>query len=411
MAGKRQHFIPKFLQEGFIDSTRRGKKSTWVFRRDTQPFNTNIANVGVEGKFYTSDQDTTVDDAITKDENDFSVLLNEIRSESHSVLSDSNLPRLIAHLEIRTRNLRENLFQVSEFLVSQIVDFMSNEEMFTSWLKSTIYDRPSIIRESIEQHIKEHNFPEFFIEPLLMMATRAGPDLIDQNKPEYITQVSLFREIFHRDLRKLIKGSHIKALKKSIAPDAKIEWYEHLIYKVVSVSKNNSMILGDSTVIFHTESARIYKPFLEESDKLLAVYLPISSNQVLVGSKYPFSILPSDIQEAAARCSLEYFIADANTDRNRTLQTIVGSNAQLLSKEEMKSMIDTVFSEKESSVNVSVYPVFDCLAQIFTAPDNQNNDSIALILETVWGRQGFLLNKDMANDLLEVLTELTESLD
>ena len=411
MAGKRQHFIPRFLQEGFVDSTKRGKKSTWVFRHDTQPFNTNIANVGVEGKFYTSDQDTTVDDAITKAENDFSALLNEIRAESNSALLDSNLPRLIAHLEIRTRNLRENLLQVGEFLVSQFVDFMSNEEMFSSWLKSTIYDRPSIIREGFEQHVKEHNLPEFFIEPLMMIATRAGPDLIDQNKPSYVMQAGLFREIFRRDLKKSIKGGHIKALKTSIAPDTKIEWYKHLTYKVVSISKDNPVILGDSVVVFHTESAKLYKPFLEEGDKLLAVYLPISSNQVLVGFKYPYSILPTGIQEAAARCSLEYFIADANTDRNRTLQTIVGSNAQLLSKEEMKSMFETTFFERESSVNVSVYPVFDCLAQIFTTPDNQNNDSIALVLETVWGRQGFLLDKDMVSRLLRVLTELAERLD
>ena len=410
MAGKRQHFIPKFLQEGFVDSTKRGKKSTWVFRRNTQPFNTNIANVGVEGKFYTSDEDTTVDDAITKAENDFSALLNEIRAESDSALSDSNLPGLIAHLEIRTRNLRENVLQVSEFLVSQIVDFMSNEEMFSSWLKSIIHNRPSIIREGFEKHIKEHNWPEFFIEPLMMIATRAGPDLIDQNKATYATQAELLREIFRRDLEESIKGGHIKALKKSIAPDAKIERYKHLTYKVVSTSKNSSVILGDSTVIFHTESAKLYKPFLEKGDELLAVYLPISSNQVLVGFQYS-CILPTDIQEAAARCSLEYFIADANTDRNRTLQTIIGDNAQLLSKEEMESMIETVFSEKESSVNVSMYPVFDCLAQISTTSDNQNNDSIALVLKTVWGRQGFLLDKDMTNHLLRVLTELAERLD
>ena len=411
MAGKRQHFIPKFLQEGFADSTKRGRKFTWVFQRDAQPFNTNIANVGVEGKFYTSDQDTTVDDVITKAESDFSTLLNEIRSENDSALSDSNLPRLIAHLEIRTRNLRENLLQASEFLMSQIIDFMSNEEMFSSWLKSTIYDRPSIIRESVEKHIKEHNLPEFFIEPLLMMATRAGPDLIDQNKAAYVTQAGLFRKILRHDLEKLIKGSHIKALKTSIAPDVKIERYKHLIYKVVSTSKDNPVILGDSIVIFRTENAKLYKTFLEKSDKLLAVYLPISSNQVLVGSKYSYNIFPTDIQEAAARCSLEYFIADANTDRNRTLQTIIGSNAQLLSQEKMKSMIETAFSEKESSVNVSAYPVFDCLAQVCAISDNQNNDSIALVLETVWGRQGFLLDKDMASRLLRVLTELTERLD
>jgi hypothetical protein len=42
MAGKRQHFIPQFIQSGFASHVSGDEIYTWVYRKEAKPFNTNI---------------------------------------------------------------------------------------------------------------------------------------------------------------------------------------------------------------------------------------------------------------------------------------------------------------------------------------------------------------------------------
>src|SRR5205814_10074769 len=65
MAGVRQHIIPQFLLKGFASRTTSKAAFTWVYRKRAPPFETNIINVTVEGKFYDKDAETSADDLIT----------------------------------------------------------------------------------------------------------------------------------------------------------------------------------------------------------------------------------------------------------------------------------------------------------------------------------------------------------
>lgn len=134
MAGKRQHFIPQFLQEGFATRNSQDKPQTWVFRRDKPPFKSNIVNVGVESMFYTNESDSEVDEAITIAESEFSALVRGLRIGEPSCIADPKLSILIAHLEARTRHLRENFLQIGNFIVSGFLNFMSDEDAFADFL-------------------------------------------------------------------------------------------------------------------------------------------------------------------------------------------------------------------------------------------------------------------------------------
>jgi uncharacterized protein DUF4238 len=80
MGGKRQHFVPRFLQSGFGSHRNGDEVFTWVYRKGAATFNTNVANVGVEGLFYTEGDDPYVDDLITEAESDFSKLVEDLRA-------------------------------------------------------------------------------------------------------------------------------------------------------------------------------------------------------------------------------------------------------------------------------------------------------------------------------------------
>ena len=119
MAGKRQHFIPRFLQEG-VASHRKGDEAfTWVYRKGRPPFNTNIANVGVESSFYTEGDDTEVDDRITDAEVEFSQRVRQLRTIMPGQVSDPRLASFIAHLEVRTRHVRQAFFRLGGYALSR----------------------------------------------------------------------------------------------------------------------------------------------------------------------------------------------------------------------------------------------------------------------------------------------------
>ncbi|HGG7003028.1 TPA: DUF4238 domain-containing protein, partial [Salmonella enterica subsp. enterica serovar Abortusovis] len=64
MAGKRQHFIPRFLQRAF-SIERNGKYFTNWYRKDYSKNNMIIENIGLENKFYSIFDDSSVDDKMT----------------------------------------------------------------------------------------------------------------------------------------------------------------------------------------------------------------------------------------------------------------------------------------------------------------------------------------------------------
>lgn len=47
MAGKRQHYIPRFLQRGFLDVSDSKADRTWLYRRGEKPRLVGIRDVGV----------------------------------------------------------------------------------------------------------------------------------------------------------------------------------------------------------------------------------------------------------------------------------------------------------------------------------------------------------------------------
>lgn len=89
MSGKRQHFIPRFLQKGFASHTEDGEIYTWVFKKNREPFNTNLINVGVEKYFYTDQSNSIADDKITEAEDSYSKLIKNLRTQPFGPVSDS----------------------------------------------------------------------------------------------------------------------------------------------------------------------------------------------------------------------------------------------------------------------------------------------------------------------------------
>ena len=209
----------------------------------------------------------------------------------------------------------------------------------SEWLKRKLLSDPSLLRQICAESIVEQKLPQGLFGPLLKLATVLGPILIDQQKSEFSRLATVLRPVLQKQLKQSAKSGHIRALKQSAIPKPKVKFYEDLTYSILSDAKG-PLILGDSVVLFHVDGPRSYKSFLEADDVLNAVYLPIDSEKMLVGSKQGFTATQSSLRREIARCSMEYFIATENTESNRQLQKSINTNAALFSQTELNAVIE-----------------------------------------------------------------------
>lgn len=336
MAGKRQHVIPQFLQEGFASHAEGSAKFAWVYRKGAAPFNANIVNVGVEREFYTRGTDTEVDDLITDAEGTWASLVHAIRNGEAVDLMHPEIPIFLAHLEVRTRHIRRNFQHAAEYLVSQFLDFMSDEAKFGAWLERRYRQNPSLIRVPIAKALKQAGIPARHLPAAFTHAERNLKEFLRPLLPPLIAEL---RERMPQTLKDGVKSGHISALRKTIPPHARARYYKDLIFSSVE-TPGASLILGDAPMLFRVPGPRPYKAFLDKDEQFDSVVLPLSPTQAIIGSHSCVSqTLPPDLRRGIARCSLEYFIAAEHSQDNIALQGQIGEDAAIISTLELEEIV------------------------------------------------------------------------
>jgi hypothetical protein len=347
MSGKRQHFIPRFLQSGFASHTNGDEIFTWVYRKNTQPYNTNIANTGVEGHFYSQNDDYQADDNITSAEGDFCELVYALRNGSEEAIADSSaLAELIAHLEIRTRHLRQSFSNTSGAVMEEMLRFMDDQQAFGDFMKRRLINDPSIMRDAITDEFRKRNLPDSLLPQLLDASL--SPPFLEQILSSSLADLPLMIDQFRLELPHLLKNGsktgHIKALKQTLSPQFKIDQYRTLNF-FLSRSTKIMFPLGDAPIIFRLNGDRPFKTFSEKNDLIQSVYLPLTPSLILVGRIDEDMPELSQIPIAIAQCSLEYFISDSQSTANDALHPHIGKNAHLLTEDQIKNLITEMINE------------------------------------------------------------------
>ena len=345
MAGKRQHYVPQFLQRDFASHFLRDEAYTWVHRKGVEPFNSNIKNVGVEGFFYSEAADGELDEAITLFEGDLNSLVSGLRTEKSLVtVRTTQIAQLLAHLEIRTRHLRQSFLETGTNLLDQLMKFASDEDAFGRYFRREIQRDPSLMKDAMAKELQKHGIPQRFLPQVMEMSK----PLIEQAMPGLLTQVSEVAQQIRSSLPGMLTGAaksgHIKALVQTIAPDKKVSIFANLQFRVAYYD-DTSFPLGDSVALLHANGARPFPPFFEGKDELLAVLLPISTHHVLIGSAWPYELEPVRLRREIARCSLEHFISSEGPSTHSDLLQYIGESAYLLSSEQIEKMVRELVSE------------------------------------------------------------------
>ncbi len=330
MPGRRQHFMPQFLQSGFAVPGGESQSQVWVFHQSHGCYKTNVTNVGVQGKFYTDDDNHDADTVITRAEVDYAELVAALRSGSQSALRDPLISQMLTHFEIRTRQFRENLTQLGQRGILRLLDHLQGEsgtERLIAYMRAN--------RSLLRDEVRKRNLPQSLVGVLEACLARE----IRRTQGERDKEISMLRPLVTTEIPKIAKTAHIKALLKSTAPPKRSDRLSSLSYDVLRV-EDRMLILGDAVVLFRMDGPNQYRNVVQGGDRLLNVYLPLSPSSILIGATEKPASLPPNLNREVARCSLEYFISSENSGENWRLRREIGQSAAFISDEEITEVVE-----------------------------------------------------------------------
>ena len=339
MAGVRQHYLPQFLQRSFANDA----GLTWLFRKGERSLQTSTRNIGVERTFYTKPGDTAVDDAITIAEENLSRVVRELRTSAAGRVDNEGLPRLFAHLEVRTRHLRESFLQSSVTLYRKTVPILNDANKLGRLLGDHIARNPEKISQMMRDELQQKGLPTSSSGALVKEMTDRLPQFLQELGPELEQASTNILGALPGILRSSIKDAHNKALGKTIAPEIRVQSYEKLSFRTEDVGEGN-MILGDCGTLFHVKGPKPFKTITEKDDIILAAILPIAPTRLLIGANKDYQAKPTEVRTAIARCSLEFFIASESSDENAQIAKLIGLDAAPLTDREIQTIVDEASS-------------------------------------------------------------------
>jgi hypothetical protein len=352
MAGKRHHFIPQFLQRGFASPD--NASNAWVFRKDRPPFNTNIQNIALEGQFYTHDGDASVDDAITDDEGALASFVTDLRAAANGTNVDSQqAAKLVAHMLVRTRHVRENFGTMSGELVGGIYSAMSDPEKLAAVLIRHIQDDDNLTRilkqfltavagDRVSPEELSRRLDEAITPAILQQVRTELPAHFMASTGEHAKALQAEGQLAQSLLKGAMKSGHLKALKRVGTTSAREEAFAKLKFHIRKYP-GGGIILGDSAAVYAVEGERQAVPLNDATMPMIGVLLPLDTETCLIGELNgpcdAFDTVES-VRQALTACSLEFFIASIDSAENRALAPDIASNSYLLSDADVAEILD-----------------------------------------------------------------------
>jgi hypothetical protein len=245
MAGRNQHHVPQLIQRGF---GRSNGKSTQVvvYRSDKMSFTTSTRNFGAERDFYATGADTLVDDLITEYESDLGGLVASLRAGDCNALDRKNeISDLIAHLEMRTKSLRNNIAETAVTTFELLDTWISDPKMLEKMISSYLHRNPRYLFNEAKKNTRDRNQAAKLAQQMKSLL----PKLVPTIAPELAVQFSSALRSNSEMLKSLPRDTHLKVLKESVVPTGRAKKYRNFQFRYIPFP-DDLLVLPDTMVTF-----------------------------------------------------------------------------------------------------------------------------------------------------------------
>lgn len=325
MAGKRQHYIPQFLQRGFLADHHDDAERTWLHRRGAPAKLVGIRDVGVSEYFYSKlsiSGEPTLDGRITDAESQIIGDLNSIRTATKGVEIDSSVAaRLVAHLTFRTAHVRSTLSQGAMLVLDEVASYVGSNDRMREEL-GIDGDNSRKFGAALDQALSSasngmQNWPKELAKRIFTFFVRERFDeLYEQAKPQMIQALSMLGP----EIPNSVQAAHKEILWKSDM-NGREKALATLSWRKLHVS---GALLPDCITLVRESSGEFTPILLGNWDAMDCVVLPVSHDLLLVGSRGVVAEIPiSVLNEASSACSDNFFISQ-HPSHGKHLSALIG---------------------------------------------------------------------------------------
>ncbi len=353
MAGKKQHILPQFLLAGFASRFDRGEPLIWVHRRDGKIFEPSVEGFGYENYFYGSDQEgLNADPAITALEGPYSKIVNQLRLAPNGAdATEANIAEVVAHMSARTKHLRDSFIEASDEILSKAAEYYSDSRVMHAYIHRLYSKYPHLLLEAVDETISKMALSRpqrrLVKRKILGMGKARLIDYIVTANPDIGLDAFQRFTAARAAIPFSARESHIKTLAKDLVVTPRVEEYRKMSWFVVET--DHIFILGDVACLFTTQKHHGYKTYGATEDGITGIYMPISSQKLIVGvppgQKCP-QIDAQNFNLGIAKKSRDFFIARLKSDETVALVDELGTDAALLSDEELTAIVTADFADE-----------------------------------------------------------------
>jgi Protein of unknown function (DUF4238) len=334
-SGPNQHYLPRFLQKPF--GTRPKRKEIWVFARDVPADKVRCKNVGASDHFYSypsADDARTLDDDITEIETGISEKLNLIRAKTiGSTINASDAAEIINHLVPRTAHVRLNLERGLRMMADGIASVLNDEERIQSLIGLDQDEPNEDFKNKLANKLLELGYMEKLGIPIAViervaffqakenfasLAAETIPALCDVLNSWLQTSDEVVREIHNNTLQAVSNST------------PRLSVLQELNWRIES-AQSEGAILPDCVALALEGIDDPAPAMFADWKNVVAIIMPVAPDKLLVGAITGFDIKEfPDFNNAAARCSHNFFLAPKNDDYLIGLQSLLGQRSTKL---------------------------------------------------------------------------------
>jgi hypothetical protein len=335
MSGRKQHYLPQFLQRPFSHREKGGYFYVHVHEKYTQ-YSPNTSGVGAKRDFYSGPDNTTADDNLTKNESRLSASISEI-------ISSNNLPdafevaRLVSALSIRTLKIRNAIADLAPKMLEVIKQKVTSESWISSILDGQIIDKKKIDKLVDQELLKlgKTNIDRNKLATLKMQFRIKATNEYKAQRELLLTQCgNIIQDTLSTlidESAKIADNAFVGIFEDPTAFDKRDQLFNKFSYQLI-ISDHEEFILGDCAVVAidKSGSARLAMADIDDDIVLEHLYLPISPKHVIHGSRFgnENQLGISQINDLSAKLSNQFFISytEDSTEISK-LKTMIGAFA------------------------------------------------------------------------------------
>ena len=374
MAGKKQHYVPRFLQAGFNSraSAPDDPPHAWLYMAGRAPVEASLKDIGHDEWFYTFRRNgetiECADGAITEAERAWmSRLIRNLREDANFDLAahQADISHLLSHLVIRNRAI----WKLIEVPAAPLFDRLRAAAQDPVWLAGVIKQLLETNRPFFEEALSTI-FPGADIPALVNQAeTALATGNVPQASDGAMSILSFLLELVPRMLKVLRVQTMVEALKDT----GQYKLFRDCSFEVARNSEG-CLIQGDTPVVFHRADGRGFTPVPSECEDFDYAYLPLSPSVVLIATKGGKPESWDALRQASAACSHTYFIAAEEGTALVTLAQVIARSFPVPTEQQINGMFAEALDVAGSfdSADTELTAVFDTLFSDFLKPKLTN---------------------------------------